>query len=327
MATPSRGNRSGRWLIAFGILALKAVGWALILQRYRRDLRFHRARVAAGSKLADTPCGVIEYGETGEGSPVLIIHGAGGGYDLGMLVAEYLGENVCGIAPSRFGYLKTPIPEHVSVSAQADAYACLLDELGVDRVTVLAVSAGGPSALQFALRHPHRVRGLIMVSAISDAHPVRGTRETTETVLLPNLIYWLMVTCFPDLVLAVVGLSRTAKRGLAPHEYARALKLMRSMLPADDRAAGIAADAVEANLFSGANVALEQISAPTLVIHARDDTLVPRKHAVHTAAHIPGAQLLELEAGGHFAIVTDAAVASIRAFIDARADVHSIKGA
>lgn len=86
------------------------------------------------------------------------------------------------IAVSRFGYLRTPLPADASAAAQADAHACVLDALGIRRAAVLGVSAGGPSALQFALRHPERTAALVLlVPAVyaprpNDAPPVHTPR-------------------------------------------------------------------------------------------------------------------------------------------------------
>jgi pimeloyl-ACP methyl ester carboxylesterase len=153
-------------LAAVSALASLAGAWAY--GRFRRDLRDARERVAAGSRVIQAARGSIEYGESGDGSPVLGIHGAAGGYDQTLLLGRLLlGRGCRVIAPSRFGYLNTPIPEDSSIGAQADTYACLLDALKVDRVTVVAISAGGPSGLHFVLRHPERTAALVLVSAIS----------------------------------------------------------------------------------------------------------------------------------------------------------------
>ena len=98
--------------------------------------------------------------------PLLSIHGAGGGYDQGLANAvELVGEGFRVIAPSRFGYLGTPIPANASPSAQADAHATVLAELKVDKAVVVGISAGARSAIELALRHPDRVAVLILVSA------------------------------------------------------------------------------------------------------------------------------------------------------------------
>lgn len=107
-----------------------------------------------------SPYGNIEYTQGGSGSPVLVIHGNGGGYDQGELLAEAMpGDGFHWIAPSRFGYLGSTFDD------QADAYAYLLDKLGIDKVAVLTLSHGGPSARLFPALHPGRVSSLTLLSA------------------------------------------------------------------------------------------------------------------------------------------------------------------
>jgi 2-hydroxy-6-oxonona-2,4-dienedioate hydrolase len=65
------------------------------------------------------------------------------------------------IGPSRFGYFGSSLPDGATPAGQADAYALLLDHLGISRAVVLGFSAGSSSALEFGLRHPDRVIGLI----------------------------------------------------------------------------------------------------------------------------------------------------------------------
>ncbi len=55
---------------------------------------------------------------------------------------------------SRFGYLRTPMPADASAAAQTDAHMCLLDALGIRQAAIMGGSAGAPSALQMAIRHP-----------------------------------------------------------------------------------------------------------------------------------------------------------------------------
>ena len=135
-----RKNRARRtaWTIAGAVAAASA---AFTHYRYRQELDAARARISSGSEVVNTPCGLIEYGVAGEGPPVLAIHGAGGGFDQGLDLSQPLlagGFRV--IAPSRFGYLRTPFPADASPMAQADAHACLLDALKLERVAVVAAS-------------------------------------------------------------------------------------------------------------------------------------------------------------------------------------------
>ena len=63
---------------------------------------------------------------------------------------------------------------------------------------------------------------------------------------------------------------------------------------------------------------LPQLSCPTLVIHGRDDRLIPPENGSLLASRIPGAALIELDGASHWihADQLDATVAAVQAFID-----------
>ena len=58
--------------------------------RFEQDIKLASARVAQGSVLLQTGCGPIEYQEAGTGTPLLAVHGSGGGHDQGMAFAGAL---------------------------------------------------------------------------------------------------------------------------------------------------------------------------------------------------------------------------------------------
>jgi len=156
----------------FGSIGLAAaISGGLIYGQYLREMALANQRIASGGKVIETACGPVQYTEFGEGPPMLIVHGAGGGYDQGEYFAKLIGRSYRWIAPSRFGFLGQPVPEEANSEMQADAFACLLDTLGIDQVGVVGVSMGGPSSLLFALRYPERTRLLVMISAASHAIP------------------------------------------------------------------------------------------------------------------------------------------------------------
>lgn len=321
MPVRARGeeSRHGLMMVALVLLALTALGTTLAYRRYRRDLGEARKRLAAGGHLVHTSCGATEYGEEGEGKAVLSIHGAGGGWDQGLLISAFLGEGFRVVAPSRFGYLNTPYPDDPSAVAQADAYACLLDHLGIERISVIAFSAGGPSALQFAIRYPERTDALVMVSAISDRslvdpRPVDPSKDPVLSALLTDFVFWTATTYFPGRAMAFFGVSLEAQRRLTPEEHDRALGVLRMILPMSLRKTGNFND--PAHWFQRGEFDLGRITAPTLVVHAADDTFVPVAHGQYSAAHIPNARFAPQEFGGHFVYVRDAVLGEIRAFID-----------
>lgn len=143
---------------------------------YQHDISAARERISSGSKVIDTACGQIEYADIGEGAPVLVIHGAGGGFDQGLMAAhDWIGDGYRFIAPSRFGYLGTPLPLNATPVAQADAHACLLDALSIKRAAVVAASAGALSAVPLAIRHPDYVSAMVLLIPATWAPPSSET--------------------------------------------------------------------------------------------------------------------------------------------------------
>ncbi|MBI3977945.1 MAG: alpha/beta hydrolase [Chloroflexi bacterium] len=297
-------NRT-RW-IALGAAAGAAgaaAGMAGTLLRYQKQKREAMARLLADSQIADTVCGKVEYAMRGCGPTVLISHGAGGGYDQGMLLARLV-DGFQFIAPSRFGYLRSPLGDR-TFQAQADAYAALLDALGIAQVAVMGVSIGGPSALQFALRYPDRCWGLVLVSAISQPPPPRSVRMEIflHLLLQSDLLPWLLTKTAGDRLLAMDGIGLELRRDLAqdPTRSEIVRGIMESF-PTSLRRPGMLNDVEQAADLTA--YPLERIAAPTLVLHGTADPTVPFAHGEFSAQTIPGAKLVAIKGGGHLCFVT-----------------------
>ncbi len=305
------------WYIVGGVLLVTGL---IIFSLYRRDLRIARARIAAGSTMIDTACGPIEYAESGEGPAVLIVHGAGGGYDQGLLLGQAIfGEGYRVIAPSRFDYLNSPVPADHDLEAQADAYACLLDKLGLDKVPVVAVSAGGPSALTFARLHPDRTSALIMMSAISFIDEIDVESDQKEAMInrmvSNDFVYWAAIHGAKGYMLELFGVSKEAQADISAEEMAQTKMFLDSMLPMSARLDGIA---VDQGRSMPRDYPLEEITAPTLVLHSKDDKLIPYENGQHSASEIPGAELISFEQGGHLMMGNFEAInAQVTAFLAA----------
>ena len=148
-------------LVIFTVLV---VGTGGVYAIFVRDLATARARLVGRSKTMETSFGTLEYAVIGEGVPVLIVHGAEGGFDQGVdMTGALAGRGYQLIVPSRFGYLRSTLPGSLTTAMQADAYVQLLDRLGLDKVGVVGISAGAWSSLQFAIRHPERCRALTLL--------------------------------------------------------------------------------------------------------------------------------------------------------------------
>ena len=273
----------------------------LVYVSYRNDIRKAYQRIGTGSKMINTGCGLIQYTEFVEGAPMLIVHGAGGGYDQGEYFAKLIGGNYRWIAPSRFGFLGSPVPEGANSSLQADAYACLLDALGIDRVGVVGVSMGGPSSLLFALRYPQKTNSLVMISAASHAIPPRpAILAAMFNIFLNDFVFWAMVHLSPGGLLAALGVPVEVQKQLSFEETAQLKSFLESIVPMGARRNG---QLLEQHMSEYDAEQIRNIQAPTLVLHARDDTLIAFEQGEFTARNIPGAQLIPMEKGGHLALM------------------------
>jgi pimeloyl-ACP methyl ester carboxylesterase len=295
---------------AFTLLVLAAL-FAVTYALYRRDLRRAVDRLAAGSRIAQTACGPIEYAVAGEGPVVLVVHGAGGGYDQGLELGESLvrgGFRV--IAMSRFGYLRTPLPADASPAAQADAHAFLLDALNVERVRLVGVSAGGPSTLQFALRHAERVTSVVlMVPAAYSPRPGsssrvderRGIPFYMDMALRSDFLFWAaMKVARQTMVRAILGTPPPVVKNAAADERERVQRMLEQILPVSARREGLINETKVVSSLP--RYELENITAPTLVISAEDDLYGTYRGARYSAEHIPGARFIGFPTGGHLLV-------------------------
>lgn len=274
--------------------------------RYRMELRSIREAVDRGSSIAETEAGDIEYAEVGEGQPMLVIHGAGGGYDQGLLIASDFGKHYRLIAPSRFGYLKTPVPKDYSPAAQADAHAALLDFLDIKCAIVVAASAGAPSAIEIALRHPERVSALILLVPRT-YHPTQsiGADQSvpSRTVLRlieasADFLFWVAMRLNRGSVVRFFGVPPEVEANSSDEDRDRVTKLMKSVFPLSQRVRGIEVD----GLTPMKPWPLERVSVPTLIISAEDDLYKTLPGARFTADGISRAELHVFKSGGHLMV-------------------------
>jgi 2-hydroxy-6-oxonona-2,4-dienedioate hydrolase len=299
------------------VIAVVLVAALLIRARFEADLAVAAARAAQGSVVVTTRCGPIEVQQAGEGAPLLVIHGSGGGHDQGMAWARPLvQQGVRVIAMSRFGYLRTPRPADASPEAQADAHICLLDALGIAKAGVMGVSAGGPSAMQTAIRHPDRVSALVLVVPIaykpgSVAHSAPPVSDDKDAMLLrllgSDFLFWTALHVARDaLIRHVLATPPDQVATASNEERARVNDLAVRILPVSRRAAGLRDDTRLGKRLGP--YALETIRAPTLVVSARDDGFGTYAAAHYTAGRIPGAKFLGFDDGGHLLVGHDAQV-------------------
>ncbi|MGH2478479.1 MAG: alpha/beta fold hydrolase [Ktedonobacteraceae bacterium] len=283
-------------LLAVGAAALTGLAAYTFTTKYPQWQRREAARLDAGAEVVATALGSVEYGKTGEGPTLLCIHGSPGGYDHSMGLAQIIDTHgFTVLAPSRPGYLRTPLSSGASPEAQADLYAALLDTLDVDQATVMGASGGGPSALQFALRHPDRCRGLILLCSVSQRYveeevyqklsPISrlGKQAVNNLILFEPFIYLLQsLTDLQKHSPCADVFSSLSRVSLRKEGYRNDLRQFASMTP----------------------YPLKNISVPTFIAQGTADTEVPFEHAQLLANSIPGARFVSVPGGDHLFFFT-----------------------
>jgi pimeloyl-ACP methyl ester carboxylesterase len=240
----------------------------------------------------------LYWEESGSGDPVLLIMGLGmnaTGWWRTIPVLADAGHRVLTLDNRGAGRSDKPAGPY-SVAMLADDAAAILDAAGEDRAHVYGISLGGMVAQEIALRHPDRVRALVL-----GATTPGGTRATAPDE--PALAFFARA--------AAMGHEETAWASV-PFIYAERTRrrhadriaediARRVRFPVDPRAYG---HQVAAAVAHSTSARLRHIAAPTLVVHGEEDAVVPSGNARVLADAIPGAELRLLPRAGHL-YVTD----------------------
>lgn len=311
-------------LLAVSMLAGAGMTAAAVSSAYRSDLRAARARLSGRSRVVLTADEPIEVAESGSGPPVLVVHGTAGGFDMGLDVGrDVAGDSFRIIAPSRFGYLRTPLPAHASHASQADAFAALLDALEVDRAAVIAVSAGAQSATQLALRHPDRVGALVLITPALYLPPGPGTPDAgppdfvIDQLLASDFLTWAVVRAAPGLMVRVAGVPKALDDRVTP-EFRR--QVTDWFFPASARHLGLAHD-IRTTTPVAPDLPIEELRMPVMMVSADDDPYLTADVVRYSATRLPTAEVVIYDSGGHVLIGQEEAVRrDVRAFLASARD-------
>ncbi|MGB5268595.1 MAG: alpha/beta fold hydrolase [Polyangiales bacterium] len=174
--------------------------------------------------------------------------------------------------------------QDMTVEREVADLECLIDHLGLEDVTLFAVSCGGPTAVTYAVRHPTRVRNIILHGSYLRGCTI-GNPEVRAAML--------------GLVRASWGLgSKTLASiftpDLSPEQIRRTTKMQR------DAADSETAAQLLSLTYSGdvASIA-PRVSVPCLVLHRHDDSAIPFDAGRELAANLPGASFTPLEGTAH----------------------------
>ncbi|NHZ71505.1 MAG: alpha/beta fold hydrolase [Aquificales bacterium] len=297
--------------------------WGLI--RYTKWRKRTVEDLRMNGQMAATAVGLMEYAQAGEGATVLLCHDGPGGYDQGYMISPLTRVGFSTLTPSRPGYLGTPLSTGQTIEEQADGMVALMDRLGIEKTAVIGASAGGPIALQMALRHPDRVWAVVMEAGVSQEYHANDNANTPLGRLFMSnsglwlidmglwLLDWFTETFTAQSATALINTESTLSPEQVqlkvdqimaePAQIDQFKKLIKSTVPLSLRKAGLVNDWEQ--LAQVPRYPLAEMDTPTLVIHGRFDADVPYSHAQFVAETVPNADLITLESSGHLIWVGD----------------------
>ena len=209
--------------------------------------------------------------------------------------------------------LSDPVPKVRTLDDRTAEVEAVMDAAGFGKAVVSGLSDGGPVAMMFAATRPARTRALILCGTYSfhpggwdaiDRDPAelraRFLAELGEdyTPSIEQLARWLEAA---RAVRSGWGSGAAASIGAPSFRSIRQLGMLERM----SASPGMARASFEAAFRTDVRPILPTLTAPTLVIHAREDPAVPVQGGRYLADHIPGARYLEVEGVDHAPFLTE----------------------
>jgi pimeloyl-ACP methyl ester carboxylesterase len=193
----------------------------------------------------------------------------------------------------------------------------------------MGASAGAPSAMQFALRHPQRCRALVLLVPAAYAPGAGGASAVTpqmkalpswaqhlfDLTLRSDFVFWAAQRISrASMIRMILGTPPDVVEGASAAEQARVASVFEHILPISPRRAGLLNDA--AVISSLERFDLERIASPTLAMSSADCLYGTFEGARYTAEHVAGARFIGYSTGGHLCVGHQEDVASeIAAFL------------
>jgi pimeloyl-ACP methyl ester carboxylesterase len=225
--------------------------------------------------------------------------------------------------------LSDPVPKVRTLEDRAAEIEAVMDAVGFKQAVVSGLSDGGPVAMMFAATRPERVRALILSGTIA----YWGFAGWDDMDRDPaELRACFLAELGEDYTPSIEQLARFQEAGRAVRSgwgsgvaasiSAPSVRSIRqlAMLERMSASPGMARASFEAAFLIDVRPILPALTAPTLVIHAREDNAVPVQCGRYLADHIPGARYLEVEGADHTPVLTepDKVLTGIEEFLTGR---------
>ena len=191
-------------------------------------------------------------------------------------------------------------PEDISFEAFVDELECVIEAAQVERFALLGISFGCPVAIAYAVRHPDRVSHLVLYGGSARGLLRSGSLKMIEQA---NALFTLMREGWgqDNPALRQFFTSRLLPDGT--HEQMKWFNDLQRMTSSAEVAVRLGRTIQEIDVSD----LLPQLTVPTLVLHCRDDAMVPFEQGRRLAAAIPGSRFVALESRNHVLLENDPA--------------------
>jgi len=248
----------------------------------------------------------IYWEETGAGEPLLLIMGLGGSHrEWRRLLPALTGKYRVIVFDNRGAGETSVTDEAFSIPLMASDARAVLDAANVESAHILGMSMGGMIAQEFALQYPEKTRSLILsVTNCGGRESVPAQPEVYFALQgrgasTPEDAFWAMAPFIYD--------ANTLREELAADLAAREGKFTKPENFMRQLQAIIG--------WQGTHQRLADIQVQTLVLHGKNDQLIPCANAQILADQIPNAELVEFDNASHI-FMTDQPEKSAAAILE-----------
>jgi 2-hydroxy-6-oxonona-2,4-dienedioate hydrolase len=243
----------------------------------------------------DAAVGAIEVHRGGHGGPVPLVYlHSAQGESPGMAMLEELADTRLVLAPLFPGFGSSEGLAFIDDIEDAAFHLLdVLDRLEVPRCDLVGLSLGGWMGVELAVRWPERVRRMVLVNSVGlyvEGAPI--------TEIFGRVLSELAADLFADPDFPLAQLMR-AMDGMEADPSQIPFELVRPMLQSLAATAKVGWNPYLHDPKLPAR--LHRVTAPTLIVHARQDGIVPRAHAEAYAAAIASSTIADVDNAAHLA--------------------------
>ncbi len=236
----------------------------------------------------------IHYEVSGAGPAIVFAHGLGGNHmSWWQQVGHFRERHTC-VTFAHRGFAPSSVSEvHPDPLKYADDLTALIDHLGLDPVCLVGQSMGGWTMVEYCLRHPQRVRGLVLSSTVGSIDPQRmASLDATAMAAWQQTSEASVARCREQGVHQAAGLRMAREQP--------GLHLLYQQI--DEQARGLDKEVLRGRLRAmrvRAPAELASTGLPLLLISPQEDIVIPPPALRALAREIPAARIVEVAQAGH----------------------------